>query len=343
MAKQKFNDLSLRRLSYVVEQLPGLQESLDAQGVSLSGLKEIHIFGYGSLPNQPHYQPDSIEDAYLWGYRRDLCCKSVRSGNKQFPGLTLGLDQAKGAITPGAILSYDNLTPDKLIDMLKAFAKREVVKALPIYKFEYLEVEKEDGSKVPAIVCVADPESFGYVGDMLSDYLRQELSDKDQLETTIRRKGRQISEANGFLPKSKKHATAKSYFDRFIVFPLLAEVMSDDAVKIAKMTDEERFDMINEAVEGLDEMTDTIARNFSKRDLALHKENIYMVSLAHSVYLHRMELKANTPSVAKLLEQAEARQVEGWLEKKAKADKARTTTTPSGALNKKAARPKKDG
>jgi len=328
VAKREFNKKSLKRLSKAIESLTGLQESLDAQGIDLKSLKDVHVFGYGSLPDQPHYPPQSIEDAYLWGYSRDLCCKSVRSGTKKFPGLTLGLDKNDDGIVHGAILSYKNMSITDLTEMLKAFAKREIVADLPIYKFEVCEVEKHDGTKVHAITCVADPESMGYVGDTLSRWEKRYISKDNQADVTLRRKGRTIAEANGFLSNSKKHATAKSYFDRFVLLPMLAKVMNENIFDISDQTDEERYQLILEAEKELTEMTDPISSMMTKRDLAVHKENIRLLELAHSVYTRRLEYKKDMPDVVRMLEKAERLQTQGWREKRKDARAVRKARKP---------------
>ncbi len=289
MAKRQFNDVSLQRLKNAIAGLPGLAESLKAQKISLQNIPEIHVFGYGSLPDKPHYEPDSITTAYLWNYRRDMCCESVRSGTSKFKGLTLGLDQVDGSIVPGAILTYQSQTAEQLCEMLEALAKREVVEEHPIYRFEMLEIEKENGSKAMAITCVADPTSPGYHGDGLSLWETRKLSDAEQEEVSLERKARIIAEANGFYNRSGIHATSKSYFDRYVRIPMEENPISTDPRELKQCSEVER-----------------------KRRIALALEQSYMKKLAIKIDEHREILRERMPKHVEILEQAEAKQIERW-------------------------------
>lgn len=305
--RREFNEKSLQRLKEAVKALPGLEDSLVDADLDLQNMTEIHVFGYGSLPDQPHYPPDEISKAYLWGYSRDLCCKSARSGTQKYTGLTLGLDENPEGIVPGAILTYRAPNPEQLCEMLEAFAEREVVKEMPIYKFAMVEIEKEDGRKAMALACVADTKSPGYVGDALSILEKQRLKTSQQHELTLRRKGKIIAEANGFLPKSGKHTTSKSYFDRFVRFPLQKNPISVSPAELNSLTERER-----------------------KRLTALYKEQQRMLQLAGVVDHYRARLKEDMPAVAELLEQAEAQQLQSWRAKRAESNKVRRPSGPSG-------------
>lgn len=294
MAKRQFNDVSYQRLKNAIDSLSGLAESLENQKISLHNMPEIHVFGYGSLPDKPHYEPDSITESYLWNFRRDMCCESVRSGTTKFKGLTLGLDRNEGSIVPGAILTYKNLSAEKLCEMLEALAKREVVKEHPIYRFELLQIEKADGTKVMAITCVADPNSAGYHGDGLSQWEKKELTPEEQMEVSLERKARIIAEANGFYTRSGIHATSKSYFDRYVRIPMIENPVSTDASEMKKMTPQQK-----------------------KRQIALAKEHERMSKLASKIDEHRLILKQRMPRHVEILEQAEAKQIERWKRKRA--------------------------
>lgn len=308
--KSVFNEASLKRLNEAIKRLPGLAESLKNQGVSLQELDEVHVFGYGSLPDQPHYQPDSIETAFLWGYSRDMCVKSVRSGTEILPGLTLGLDKKDEGIVAGAILTYKNMDLDKLSEMLEAFAEREVVKELPIYKFEFVEIEKEDGSTAHAIACVADESGPGYFGKPTTPLEKTHMTAEEQEEEIKHKKAMRIAEANGFLPVSKKHATCKSYFDRFVRYPIEQNPAISDPEELVKMAPHER-----------------------RRNEALHKEQERLKDLAKWVDYHRAQMKLTRKTLVKILEEAEDAQMKGWLAKKKAADAVRRPAkTPKGAF-----------
>ena len=306
--KKLFNEASLKRLSEAVRRLPGLEDSLKNAGVSLQDLNEVHVFGYGSLPDQPHYPPSSIENAYLWGYSRDMCVKSVRSGTEILPGLTLGLDENEDGIVAGAILSYKNLNLDDLVDMLEAFAEREVVKELPIYKFEYVEIEKENGNKAMAIACVANDVGPGYFGKPSTPLEKDKMTLSEREEEVMHKKAIRIAEANGFLPKSKKHATCKSYFDRFVRIPIQENPAVSDAGERSKMSPHVR-----------------------RRNDALLKEQKRLLELAEWVDYYRDQMKITRPTLAKILEDTEKSQMQGWLAKKQAADAVRH---PRGNANK---------
>jgi len=284
----KFNKKSHKALKEAIDRLPGLNESLKSIKIDLINIDEIHVFGYGSLPDKPHYPPTSKTEAYLWGYSRDLCCKSIRSGTPKYPGLTLGLDKNEDGIVPGSILSYKDLSPDNLIQMLNKFADREVVTDMHIYNFEMLEIEKSDGSKVMAITCVADTSAAGYVGDTLSPMEEITLPKKKQEAYTLYRKGQIIAQANGNL-KNGDHATGKSYFDRFVRIPTeenLVQIYSDEFEQLSKLD--------------------------QKRQTALFHEQQKLLKLASSIDEHREKMKKDVPHIVTMLEKREAEQLKIW-------------------------------
>lgn len=210
--KKEFNEAALRtELDRVINRLPGLKDSLAEHNIDLSKLKKVHIFGYGSLPSNPHYEPTHKERAYLYGYRKDLCCKSVRSGTPKFPGITMGIEEADDGIVKGAVMEYEDLDLKELVEMLKLFADREVP-SVPIYRFKMVDVEMDNGKKVMAITCVADTSSDAYIGDALSDEARKNLSEAEREEASLYRKAAIIAQADGPV------GTNKSYMDRFITY-----------------------------------------------------------------------------------------------------------------------------
>lgn len=305
MAKRQFNEVSFQRLKNAIDSLPGLAESLEKQNISLHKMQTVHVFGYGSLPDQPHYEPDSIEDAYLWGYSRDMVCKSVRSGTSKFPGLTLGLDENPDGIVKGAIMSYQTANDIQLCEMLEAFAKRENVTELPIYKFAMLEIEKDDGSKVTALTCVADPDSFGYFGDGLTPMEKTKLTDEQQAEITLRRKAHRIAEANGRSQKTGNYMTCKSYFDRFVRIPIQLNPVNTDPDYLA-----------------------TLPVHQAKRLKALYEEDKRLLKLAREVNSHRQSLSNINPGLSAILNAAEKRQLMNWKTKKTKTDQKRKPPQP---------------
>lgn len=288
---KKFNEKSVKALNKMIERLPGLADSLKDKKINLTQLDEIHVFGYGSLPDQPHYPPTSKQDAYLWDHSRDMCCKSLSSGTPNATGLTLGLDKNDGGIVQGAILSYKGLSSDELLDMLNKFATREVVTSLPIYKFEMLEVEKADGSKVHAITCMADPKlTMGYAGDLLTPMEKEGLNAAEQDDYSLRKKANVIASANGVLKKSGNYATGKSYFDRFLRIPTQEKLVE--------------------------------AGSLEPREQALYKEQERVLKLASYIDEARDVMRQQQPKVVAILEKREAEQLNAWKTSRAKLKQA---------------------
>lgn len=180
------------RLNAAVVRLSGLAENLEQHAVRLDELEELHIFGYGSLPDKPHWQPTSMTPAFLTGFRRSFCCKCISRGTDHFTGLTLGLEKDKAAVVPGAVLSYRDIPLGELADMMHVFADREVPR-LQIYQFGLCDVELEDGRAVKALACFADTGSENYVQGL-------SVTEKSQI----------IAMANG------EKGTCKTYLDHYV-------------------------------------------------------------------------------------------------------------------------------
>ncbi len=210
--KAEFNKKSLySKLDKIIDRFPGLKKSLEENNVNLRNLDTIRVFAYGSLMREPHYKPSNREDGYLNGYKRDFCCRSLRSGTPKFKGLTLGVDKDEDGLVKGKLLEYKGLKLQELVHMFELLANREIP-SVPIYEFKLLKVEQEDGNPVYAITCVADQKSENYVGDALNKRARQQLSKEEQLEVSIARKSLIMATADG------PSGTSKSYFDRTLGF-----------------------------------------------------------------------------------------------------------------------------
>jgi len=179
-------------LDKAVSRLPGLAESLDAHKIGLPDMTEICIFGYGSLPGNPHWPPSSMMAAFLRGWRRRFCCACSGRGTEEFPGLTLGLEEEENGIVPGAVLRYGGMTTEGMAQMLHVFADREVPD-IPIYRFGFARIETARGETLPAIVCIADCQSPHYRTGL-------SLTEKSQI----------IAMACG------EWGTCKDYLDRYI-------------------------------------------------------------------------------------------------------------------------------
>ena len=187
--------------------------------------------------------------------------------------------------------------------MLEALAKREVVTELPIYTFRMLEIEKEDGKKAMAIVCVADPNGPGYFGDGLSPAEKARLSPDQQQDLSRRKKAYKIAEANGQSRKSGKYMTCKSYFDRFVRISIQLNPVKADA----------------DALKGLSPLR-------KKRTLAMAKEQERLMELAHEIRQYRASLSKIDPAKYAMLISIEKDQLQNWKKKKAHAAKRRKPT-----------------
>jgi len=210
-----------QNLKKSIDKLKGLKNSLAEFNIDPFEMDEINIFGFGSLPSQPHYIPPKNSNASLvvsnglaQGWKRDVCCMSVRSGTPEFPGLTLGLEKNKDATQAGGILTYKNLSQEEKVDMLEAFFKREHVQELPIYSFTMIEAEREDGKKVACITCIADHSSPGYAGH---------FNHSDRV-TMI---------AAALNLEQNPPRTNYSYFSRFILLPLFSQSQNETLSKNA--------------------------------------------------------------------------------------------------------------
>lgn len=180
------------RLKAAVARLSGLTENLEHHGVRLDELEDLHIFGYGSLPDKPHWQPTLMTPAFLTGFRRSFCCKCISRGTDEFTGLTLGLEKLEDGIVPGAVLSYRKLPLGELADMMHVFADREVPR-LKIYHFGLCDVDMADGQTVKVLACFADTGSENYLHGM-------SVTEKSQI----------IAMANG------EKGTCKTYLDHYV-------------------------------------------------------------------------------------------------------------------------------
>ena len=155
--------------------------------------------------------------------------------------------------------------------MLEALSTREVVTELPIYKFSMLEVEKEDGSKALAITCIADPDTFGYFGDGLSELEKDRLNAQDQKKVSLYKKASIIAAATGKSKKFGHYTTCKSYFDRFVRYPLQQNPVNTDQTYLGSLNTPQRKRQIALAAE--QERLLTLASKIDERRTALQREN----------------------------------------------------------------------
>ncbi|QKK04609.1 MAG: hypothetical protein HND56_02425 [Pseudomonadota bacterium] len=215
------------RLNAAVARLFGLRENLEQHGVKLDELEDLHIFGYGSLPDKPHWQPTSMTPAFLTGFRRSFCCKCISRGTDDFTGLTLGLEKLEDGVVPGAVLSYRNIPLGDLADMMHVFADREVPR-LKIYHFGLCDTELADGRIVKALACFADTGSENYLHGM-------SVTEKSQI----------IAMASG------EKGTCKTYLDHYVRLRVQNARFDDHPPErqIALMRDKDYFMRLMQAVD----------------------------------------------------------------------------------------------
>lgn len=264
-------------LQEILKRLPCLQASMQDKGIQFEDAQDIFIFGYGSLPDYPHYPPTRIEKAYLSGYYREMCCQCLSTGTWDFPGLTLGLRPSETAVVPGFALVYSDFSNEEKEKMLEAFAVREAVDSLPIYTFEIENIVLQSGKTVPAIVCIADVEQRGYVGDLLTPIERKTLTAAEQEHVKYVKQSKIIALANGVSRRTGAVITCKSYFDRFLRLPL-----EDEGACSA----------------------DTLLSEDERK--ALQRERKRVMALADLIDKERSHLRETQPKLVDMLEAEEA-------------------------------------
>lgn len=137
------------------ERETSLQETL----AQLDELKDLWIFGYGSLIWRPEF--DFVEDrrATLLGYSRSLCLWScVNRGTSEQPGLVFGLKE--GGVCEGKVYRLSN---ENLINQFRTLWKREMPS--DSYIASWLSCHTEQGS-VKALAFVMDQNTHAYAGEL---------------------------------------------------------------------------------------------------------------------------------------------------------------------------------
>ncbi len=119
---------------------------------------ELWVFGYGSLMWNPGFPFTESATGRLYGYHRDLCVWSWHyRGNRQTPGLVLGLDQ--GGSCTGVSYRIDNNDRGAVLAYLQ---HREL--NTEIYDVVCSPVLLDTGRKVTALCFVVDRKKEQYTG-----------------------------------------------------------------------------------------------------------------------------------------------------------------------------------
>ena len=116
------------------------------------------VFGYGSLLWNPGFEYADSQLATLAGYHRSFCMRSINHrGTPEAPGLVLALDARQDAQCYGMALLVSEATQNQTLSYLR---DRELISSAYVEKI--LTVSLADGSTVPAVTYVVDPNHVQY-------------------------------------------------------------------------------------------------------------------------------------------------------------------------------------
>ncbi len=159
------------------------------------GQQDLWVFGYGSLMWRPGFEFAESRSAVLAGWHRAFCVYSRHyRGTPAHPGLVLGLDG--GGDCRGIAFRVPKDQAETAIAYLN---ERELVGYA--YVARWLEVDLDDGQRVPAYTFVADHAHPHYAGNLPQEQAAAIIMDaqgcaglnRDYLINTVRK-----LEADGF-------------------------------------------------------------------------------------------------------------------------------------------------
>ena len=138
------------------------ETSLQHTLAQLDELKDIWIFGYGSLIWRPEFEFLEERHATLLGYSRSLCLWScVNRGTPELPGLVFGLKE--GGVCEGKVYRLPN---KDLMTQFRALWKREMPS--DSYIASWLKCDTEQGP-VTALAFVMDQGTHAYASDLTEE------------------------------------------------------------------------------------------------------------------------------------------------------------------------------
>lgn len=115
-------------------------------------MRNLWVFGYGSLMWNPGFTYDARQVATLHGYRRSFCMRSIEHrGTPEQPGLVLALEEMADAQCQGVAI---RATPDEAAQTLDYLRARELV--TDAYLERICPVTLADGQVVQALTYVMD-------------------------------------------------------------------------------------------------------------------------------------------------------------------------------------------
>ena len=122
----------------------------------------LWVFGYGSLLWNPGFDVAHSEVAWLDGYARSFCMRSIHHrGSEAEPGLVLALDAVPGACCEGLALA---VAPGREAATLAYLRERELISSA--YLERVLPVALASGQRVDAVTFVIDPDHGQYCGGL---------------------------------------------------------------------------------------------------------------------------------------------------------------------------------
>jgi len=120
------------------------------------------VFGYGSLIWDPGFSPVESARAWVTGYARSFCLRSIQHrGTAALPGLVLGLDAQPGGECSGLALRIAEADHDEVLAYLRA---RELV--TDAYQEAILPLRLEDGRRIEALAYVMRRDHVQYAGGL---------------------------------------------------------------------------------------------------------------------------------------------------------------------------------
>jgi glutathione-specific gamma-glutamylcyclotransferase len=120
------------------------------------------VFGYGSLIWDPGFSPVEAVRAWVTGYARSFCLRSIQHrGTETLPGLVLGLDEQPGGECGGLAMRIGDGDHDEVLAYLRA---RELV--TDAYKEAILPLRLEDDRRVEALAYVMRRDHVQYAGGL---------------------------------------------------------------------------------------------------------------------------------------------------------------------------------
>ena len=143
-------------------------------------MRDLWVFGYGSLMWRPGFEFEESYIGSLQGYHRALCVYShVYRGTPENPGLVMGLSE--GGSCQGMVFRVAADRRDEVIAYLRA---REQVTSVYLEEFVPVEIASVTADGAPRMV-----EAVTYIADTAHEQYAGKLSLEDQVGVVLKSKG----------------------------------------------------------------------------------------------------------------------------------------------------------